>query len=78
MIYDGVALEGVDVAIGNGTPDGGRTGEILLRGPMLLRCYRDGTDPCVAGADGAGWLPPATGARWPPTGGWSCSGDWTR
>ena len=37
VVYDGVALEGVEVSI--------VAGEIWLRCPMLLRCYRDGTDP---------------------------------
>ena len=31
-------------------------GEIQVRGPMLLRCYRDGSDP----KDGDGWLPTAS------------------
>ena len=48
IVYDGVALDGVEVRI---APDG----EIGVRGPMLLRAYRDGTDP----KDGDGWL--ATG-----------------
>ncbi len=53
-------LEGVEVAIGTGGPDGGAEGEILLRCPMQLRAYRDGTDPTVPGPDGrGGWL--ATG-----------------
>jgi O-succinylbenzoic acid--CoA ligase len=38
VVYDGVPLDGVDVDI---APDG----EIRLRAPMLLRCYRDGTTP---------------------------------
>jgi o-succinylbenzoate---CoA ligase len=37
VVYDGVALKEVEVRIDDG--------EILLRCPMLLRCYRDGTDP---------------------------------
>ena len=45
VVYDGVPLDGVDVRIVDG--------EIHVRGPMLLRCYRDGTDPKTA----AGWLP---------------------
>ncbi|HVM08898.1 MAG TPA: AMP-binding protein [Acidimicrobiales bacterium] len=48
IAYDGVALDGVEMRIGD-------DGEILVRGPMLLRCYRDGSDP--KGPDG--WL--ATG-----------------
>lgn len=46
VVYDGVPLDGVDV---RADPDG----QLHLRGPMLLRCYRDGTDP----RDGEGWLP---------------------
>lgn len=38
VIYDGLALDGVDVEIAD-------DGEIALRGDMLLRCYRNGTDP---------------------------------
>jgi O-succinylbenzoic acid--CoA ligase len=47
VVYDGVALEGVEVNV--------RSGEIWLRCPMLLRCYRDGTQPLTAD----GWF--ATG-----------------
>ena len=36
VVYDGRPLDGVDVRIDD-------DGEILVRGPMLLRCYRDGT-----------------------------------
>ena len=46
VVYDGVPLDGVEVAIDSGS------GEIKLRGPMFLRCYRDGTDPF----DGEGWF----------------------
>lgn len=45
VVYDGVPLDRVEVRIIDG--------EIQLRAPMLLRCYRDGTDPFVAG----GWFP---------------------
>jgi O-succinylbenzoic acid--CoA ligase len=38
VVYDGRALDGVEIAIGPGE-------EVRLRCPMLLRCYRDGTDP---------------------------------
>ena len=38
VVYDGVPLDGVEVRIDD-------DGEVELRGPMLLRCYRDGTDP---------------------------------
>ena len=47
VVYDGRPLDGVDVDIADG--------EIRLRGPMLLRGYRDGSTPL----DAHGWL--ATG-----------------
>lgn len=46
VVYDGIPLDGVEVRI---EPDG----EIHLRAPMLLRTYRDGTDPKLPG----GWFP---------------------
>lgn len=46
IVYDGRPLDGVEVAIAE-------DGEVLLRSPTLLRCYRDGTDP----KDPDGWLP---------------------
>jgi o-succinylbenzoate---CoA ligase len=46
VVYDGVPLDGVEVAVDEDD------GSIMLRGPMLLRCYRDGTDPKHSG----GWL----------------------
>jgi O-succinylbenzoic acid--CoA ligase len=49
VVYDGVPLDGVEVAIDP------RSSEIRVRGPMLLRAYRDGTVPL----DPDGWL--ATG-----------------
>lgn len=48
VVYDGVPLDGVELEIGE-------SGEIRVRGPMLLRAYRDGTVPL----DGDGWF--ATG-----------------
>jgi O-succinylbenzoic acid--CoA ligase len=45
VIYDGRPLEGVRWRISH-------DGEVLLRGPMLTRGYRDGTTPVDAG----GWL----------------------
>lgn len=48
VVYDGLPLDGVELRIGP-------RDEIELRGPMLLRAYRDGSDPRHAG----GWL--ATG-----------------
>lgn len=46
VLYDGLPLTDVDV-------DVAEDGEIRLRGPMLLRSYRDGTTPL----DDSGWLP---------------------
>jgi o-succinylbenzoate---CoA ligase len=63
VVYDGTALDGVEVALRG--PDGSTTtaardGEILLRAPMLFRCYRDGATGRVVGPDGLGsWF--ATG-----------------
>jgi O-succinylbenzoic acid--CoA ligase len=48
LVYDGVPLDGAEIAI---SP----TGEVMVRGPMLLRAYRDGTVPF----DAEGWF--ATG-----------------
>jgi O-succinylbenzoic acid--CoA ligase len=53
VVYDGVPLDGVDVDIGD-------DGEIRLRGPMLLRCYRDGPSPF----DADGWLPTGDLGAW--------------
>jgi o-succinylbenzoate---CoA ligase len=46
VVYDGRPLDGVDVAVD------ARTAEISLRGPMLLRAYRDGECPL----DRDGWF----------------------
>lgn len=45
VVYDGRPLEGVEILIAE-------DGEILLRGPMVMRCYRDGT----TSIDADGWL----------------------
>ncbi len=45
VVYDGRALDGVELRIA-------ADGEILVRGPMLMRCYRDGT----TSIDPDGWL----------------------
>jgi len=55
IVYDGLPLDGVDIAID-------RDGQILVRGPMLLRCYRDGTDP----KDPDGWLATGDAGDWTP------------
>jgi O-succinylbenzoic acid--CoA ligase len=46
-VYAGVPFDGVDVHVDPATS------EIHLRGPVLLRCYRDGTDPTTPD----GWFP---------------------
>ena len=46
VVYDGRPLDGVEVEVD------AETGEISVRGPMLLRAYRDG----AAALDTAGWL----------------------
>jgi O-succinylbenzoic acid--CoA ligase len=53
VVYDGRPLDGVDVHID-------ADGEIHLRGPMLLRCYRDDSDP----KDADGWLPTGDLGHW--------------
>jgi o-succinylbenzoate---CoA ligase len=52
VVYDGVPLDGVEVRVVDG--------EVELRCPMLLRCYRDGTDPRRAG----GWFPTGDAGAW--------------
>ncbi len=48
VVYDGLPLDGVEISLS-------AEGEVRLRGPMLLRAYRDGTVPL----DENGWF--ATG-----------------
>jgi O-succinylbenzoic acid--CoA ligase len=56
VVYDGAPLDDVEVAVRDDAGDSaGAPGEIFVRGPMLLRTYRDGTDPKLP----SGWL--ATG-----------------
>ena len=57
VIYDGWPLSGVDVRISDDA-------EVLLRCPMMLRCYRDGSTP----VDSAGWLHTGDLGRWLPDG----------
>jgi O-succinylbenzoic acid--CoA ligase len=45
VVYDGLPLDGIELRVD-------ARGEIALRGPMLLRTYRDGADP----KDAEGWL----------------------
>lgn len=56
VVYDGVPLDGVEVREVDG--------ELQVRGPMLLRCYRDGTDP----KDADGWLRTGDGGTVDATG----------
>jgi O-succinylbenzoic acid--CoA ligase len=56
-VYHGRPLDGVELRIGDGCL--GAVSEILVRGPMLLRSYRDGSDPRLVG----GWLPTGDGGR---------------
>jgi O-succinylbenzoic acid--CoA ligase len=51
VVYDGIPLDDVDVAIAHFSADSDE-GEILLRCPMLMRGYRDGTTGRVTGPDG--------------------------
>jgi O-succinylbenzoic acid--CoA ligase len=59
VIYDGRPLDGVEVSfrpVERAQGDGEAAvveGEILLRAPMLFRCYRQGDDGRVVGPDGA-------------------------
>ena len=60
VVYDGFPLDEVEISVRSAdgvfhsAVDGDTTeGEILLRAPMLFRCYRDGGDGRVEGIDGA-------------------------
>ncbi len=57
VVYDGVPLAGVDIQIAD-------DGEVLVRGKMVLRCYRDGTTP----VDADGWLHTNDLGHWLPDG----------
>ena len=57
IVHDGEPLEGVEVRLGEDD-------QVFVRGPMLLRCYRDGTDPKTPG----GWLPTGDAGRLGPDG----------
>jgi O-succinylbenzoic acid--CoA ligase len=57
VVYDGRPLDGVDVRVGT-------DGEIHVRGPMLMRAYRDGTVPY----DDDGWYATGDLGRWGPDG----------
>jgi o-succinylbenzoate---CoA ligase len=53
VVYDGIPLDGVEVEIDT-------DGEIRLRCPMLMRCYRDGSSPITPD----GWFPTGDLGRW--------------
>lgn len=51
LVYNGLPLRGAEITIEPAEPgdsgkpgNSGKPGQILLRGPMLFRCYRDGSD----------------------------------
>lgn len=52
VVYDGRPLDGVEVRVVDG--------QIEVRGPMLLRAYRDGTDP----RSPDGWLATGDAGEW--------------
>jgi O-succinylbenzoic acid--CoA ligase len=52
VVYDGRPLDGVEVRVVDG--------EVQVRGPMLLRAYRDGTDPRTPD----GWYPTGDAGEW--------------
>jgi o-succinylbenzoate---CoA ligase len=51
VVYDGLPLDGVEIRVVNG--------EVQVRGPSLLRCYRDGHNPRTV----EGWLPTGDGGE---------------
>ena len=51
VVYDGLPLDGVEVRVVNG--------EVQVRGPSMLRAYRDGRDPRTSD----GWLPTGDGGE---------------
>ncbi|MGH9080202.1 MAG: class I adenylate-forming enzyme family protein, partial [Acidimicrobiales bacterium] len=63
VVYDGRPLEGVELRMGDGRGVGAED-EVLVRGPMLMRGYRDGSDPKLAG----GWLLTGDAGRVGPDG----------
>jgi o-succinylbenzoate---CoA ligase len=85
VVYDGTALDGVDIGVrgigeDTATPatspdDGGAQGELLIRAPMLFRSYRDGADGRVTGPDGRDdWFATGDAGRLTPDGSLTVSG----
>ena len=56
VVYDGYPLDGVEIRLDS-------AGEIQIRCPMLMRCYRDGTVPLVDGWFATGDLGEVTDGR---------------
>ena len=52
VVYDGLPLAGVELRVVDG--------EVQVRAPMLLRAYRDGTDPRTPD----GWFPTGDAGEW--------------
>ncbi len=63
VVYDGWPIDGAEVGLGDGRGRGGED-EILVRGPMVMCRYRDGSDPRLAD----GWLPTGDAGRIDPDG----------
>jgi O-succinylbenzoic acid--CoA ligase len=86
VVYDGAPLEGVEISLRQSddtypaareTDDAwaGSDGEILIRAPMLFRCYRDGEDGRVVGSDGtSGWFATGDVGHWEADGRLAVSG----
>lgn len=66
-VYDGVPLEGVDVAVDNGQPGPGgprESGRIHIRGPVLMTGYHGRAELTAEALDDRGWLRTADLGRW--------------
>jgi O-succinylbenzoic acid--CoA ligase len=85
VVYDGAPLEGVEISIRQSGDDypvpserdasSAADGEILIRAPMLFRCYRDGEDGRVVGPDGSsGWFATGDAGHWEGDGRLAVSG----
>jgi O-succinylbenzoic acid--CoA ligase len=80
VVYDGYPLDGVELAIEpfelqDDADTAPSEGQVLVRAPMLFRCYRDGTTGCVAGPDGSGsWFATGDAGRLADDGQLSVSG----